>query len=51
MLKENYTEVTEFILLGLTDLADLKPVLFEVFLVIYMNTVIGNVGMILLIRT
>ena len=51
MLKENYTEVTEFILLGLTDLADLQPVLFVVFLVIYLNTVIGNVGMILLIRT
>ena len=50
MLKENYTEVTEFILLGLTDLADLQPVLFVVFLVIYLNTVIGNVGMILLIR-
>ncbi|KAM9681546.1 olfactory receptor 5M5-like [Dama dama] len=51
MLKENYTEVTEFILLGLTDLADLQPVLFVVFLVIYLITVIGNVGMILLIRT
>nr|XP_020724843.1 olfactory receptor 1030-like [Odocoileus virginianus texanus] len=51
MLKENYTEVTEFILLGLTDLADLQPVLFVVFLVIYLITVIGNVGMIFLIRT
>ncbi|KAB0378825.1 hypothetical protein FD755_010403 [Muntiacus reevesi] len=51
MLKENYTEVTEFILLGLTDLADLQSGLFVVFLVIYLITVIGNVGMILLIRT
>ncbi|XP_068824941.1 olfactory receptor 5M5-like [Capricornis sumatraensis] len=51
MLKENYTEVTEFILLGLTDRADLQPVLFVVFLVIYLITVIGNVSMILLIRT
>ena len=51
MLKENYTEVTEFILLGLTDRADLQPVFFAVFLVIYLITVIGNVGMILLIRT
>nr|CAI9699596.1 unnamed protein product [Rangifer tarandus platyrhynchus] len=50
MLKKNYTEVTEFILLGLTDRADLQPVLFVVFLVIYLITVIGNVGMILLIR-
>ncbi|XP_043310566.1 olfactory receptor 1030-like [Cervus canadensis] len=51
MLKENYTEVTEFILLGLTDRVDLQPVLFVAFLVIYLITVIGNVGMILLIRT
>ncbi|XP_055283811.1 olfactory receptor 1030-like [Moschus berezovskii] len=51
MLKKNYTEVTEFILLGMTDRADLQPVLFVVFLVIYLITVVGNVGMILLIRT
>uniref|UniRef100_A0A8C6FVF9 Olfactory receptor n=1 Tax=Moschus moschiferus TaxID=68415 RepID=A0A8C6FVF9_MOSMO len=47
----NYTEVTEFILLGLTDRADLQPFLFVVFLVIYLITVVSNVGMILLIRT
>ncbi|KAB0338351.1 hypothetical protein FD754_024644 [Muntiacus muntjak] len=51
MLKENYTEVTEFILLGLTDRVELQPVLFAIFLVIYLITVIGNVSMILLIRT
>ncbi|XP_065791090.1 olfactory receptor 5M5-like [Muntiacus reevesi] len=51
MLKKNYTEVTEFILLGLTDRADLQPVLFVVFLVIYLITVIGNMNMILLIRS
>ncbi|XP_068844180.1 olfactory receptor 5M10-like [Capricornis sumatraensis] len=51
MLKENYTEVTEFILLGLTDRVELQPVLFAVFLVIYLITVFGNVSMILLIRT
>ncbi|XP_043768938.1 olfactory receptor 1030-like [Cervus elaphus] len=51
MLKENYTEVTEFILLGLTDRAELQPVLFVVFLAIYLITVFGNVSMILLIRT
>ena len=50
MLKENYTEVTEFILLGLTDRAELQPFLFVVFLVIYLITVFGNVSMILLIR-
>ncbi|XP_010847706.1 PREDICTED: olfactory receptor 1030-like [Bison bison bison] len=51
MLRENYTEVTEFILLGLTDRVELQPVLFVVFLVIYLITVFGNVSMILLIRT
>ncbi|XP_069409446.1 olfactory receptor 5M10-like [Ovis canadensis] len=51
MLKENYTEVTEFILLGLTDRVELQPVLFAVFLGIYLITVFGNASMILLIRT
>ncbi|XP_045714318.1 olfactory receptor 1030-like [Phyllostomus hastatus] len=51
MSKRNSTEVTEFILLGLTDRAELQPVLFVVFLVIYLITVIGNVSMILLIRS
>ncbi|XP_037696387.1 olfactory receptor 1030-like [Choloepus didactylus] len=51
MLKKNYTPVTEFILLGLTDRAELQPVLFVVFLLIYLITVIGNVTMILLIRS
>ena len=51
MLKKNYTEVTEFILLGLTDRTDLQPILFMVFLVIYLITVIRNMNMILLIRT
>ncbi|XP_077901139.1 olfactory receptor 5M5-like [Ictidomys tridecemlineatus] len=50
MLKKNHTVVTEFILLGLTDRAELQPVLFVVFLVIYLITVIGNVTMIFLIR-
>ncbi|KAB0337655.1 hypothetical protein FD755_025522, partial [Muntiacus reevesi] len=50
MFKDNYTEVTEFILVGLTDRAELQPVLFVVFLVIYLTTVFGNVSMILLIR-
>ena len=51
MLKKNYTEVSEFILLGLTDWTDLQPVFFMVFLVIYLIIVIANVSMILLIRT
>ncbi|XP_076975777.1 olfactory receptor 5M5-like [Tamandua tetradactyla] len=51
MLMKNYTPVTEFILLGLTDRADLQPLLFVVFLVIYLITVMGNMTMILLIRS
>ncbi|XP_007644671.1 LOW QUALITY PROTEIN: olfactory receptor 1030-like [Cricetulus griseus] len=51
MLKKNYTAVTEFIFLGLTDRAELQPVLFVVFLLIYLITVIGNVTMIFLIRS
>lgn len=42
MLKENYTEVTEFTLLGLTDQADLQPALSMVFLGIYLITVIDS---------
>uniref|UniRef100_A0A8C5K8G2 Olfactory receptor 1030-like n=1 Tax=Jaculus jaculus TaxID=51337 RepID=A0A8C5K8G2_JACJA len=48
---KNYTTVTEFILLGLTGRADLQPVLFVVFLVIYLVTVTGNVSMMFLIRS
>ncbi|XP_062948704.1 olfactory receptor 5M5-like [Cynocephalus volans] len=51
MVKKNSTGVTEFFLLGLTDRAELQPVLFVVFLVIYFITVMGNVSMILLIRS
>ncbi|XP_074130672.1 olfactory receptor 5M5-like [Sminthopsis crassicaudata] len=47
----NYTMVTEFILLGLTDHPKLQPILFVLFLMIYLITVCGNVGMIALIRT
>ncbi|XP_064144145.1 olfactory receptor 5M5-like [Loxodonta africana] len=51
MLKKNHCEVAEFILLGLTDRAELQPILFVVFLVIYLITVTGNVSMIFLIRS
>ncbi|XP_064145052.1 olfactory receptor 5AP2-like [Loxodonta africana] len=47
----NQTEATEFILLGLSDNPDLQVILFVVFLLIYMATMVGNLGMILLIKT
>ncbi|KFO29543.1 Olfactory receptor 5B2 [Fukomys damarensis] len=46
---ENRTEVTEFLLLGLTDDPHLWLPLFITFLLIYTLTVAGNLGMILLI--
>ncbi|KAK7800508.1 hypothetical protein U0070_005403 [Myodes glareolus] len=42
---ENSTEVTEFILAGLTDDPELQIPLFIVFLLIYLCTVLGNMGM------
>uniref|UniRef100_A0A2I3T5S4 G-protein coupled receptors family 1 profile domain-containing protein n=1 Tax=Pan troglodytes TaxID=9598 RepID=A0A2I3T5S4_PANTR len=50
MTRKNYTSLTEFILLGLADTLDLQIILFLLFLVIYTSTVLGNIGMILLIR-
>ncbi|XP_069889005.1 olfactory receptor 5M11 [Dipodomys merriami] len=46
----NGTMVTEFILLGLTDRPELQPVLFVLFLVVYLFTLLGNLGMITLIK-
>ncbi|XP_008830396.1 olfactory receptor 5B12-like [Nannospalax galili] len=46
---ENSTEVTEFILAGLTDDPDLRIPLFILLLLIYLSTVLGNLGMIGLI--
>ena len=51
MAKNNCTLLMEFILLGLTDTLELQAILFSLFLVIYTLTVVGNIGMILLIRT
>ncbi|XP_006892380.1 PREDICTED: olfactory receptor 5M10-like [Elephantulus edwardii] len=51
MLSLNHSTVTRFILLGLTDDPVLEKILFVVFLVIYLVTMVGNLCMILLIRT
>ncbi|XP_002708995.2 olfactory receptor 5M11 [Oryctolagus cuniculus] len=47
----NSSTVTEFILLGLTDCPELQPFLFVLFLVVYLVTLLGNLGLIMLIRT
>ncbi|XP_044536241.1 olfactory receptor 8K1-like [Gracilinanus agilis] len=44
------TSVTEFILIGVTDRPELQAPLFGVFLLIYMITVVGNLGMIILTK-
>ncbi|XP_006122798.2 olfactory receptor 5AR1-like [Pelodiscus sinensis] len=49
MEEGNHSEVTEFFLSGLTDRLELQVPLFVLFLLIYIITVIGNGGMILLI--
>ncbi|XP_015745954.1 olfactory receptor 11A1-like [Python bivittatus] len=40
--KENVTGITEFILLGLGNSTELQPLLFSLFLVIYLVTITGN---------
>ncbi|XP_051039905.1 olfactory receptor 1052-like [Phodopus roborovskii] len=49
MADVNFTFVTEFILMGLTDHEELKVFLFILFLLIYVISLVGNSGMFLLI--
>ncbi|XP_012516217.1 PREDICTED: olfactory receptor 8B3-like [Propithecus coquereli] len=49
MLARNDSLVTEFILAGLTDLPELQQPLFYLFLMIYIVTIVGNLGLITLI--
>ncbi|XP_004648620.1 olfactory receptor 8H1-like [Octodon degus] len=46
----NSTDIPDFILLGLADTAETQLGLFLLFLLIYLVTVLGNTGMILIIR-
>ncbi|XP_036599873.1 olfactory receptor 8B3-like [Trichosurus vulpecula] len=50
MSLENSSSVTEFILAGLTDQAELQLPLFLLFMGTYVITIVGNVGLIILIR-
>ncbi|XP_006869978.1 PREDICTED: olfactory receptor 12-like [Chrysochloris asiatica] len=49
-LTRNYSEVTEFILLGFRTPPELQILLFFIFLLIYMITVVGNISMIIIIK-
>lgn len=44
----NSSAVTEFILLGLTDRTQLQPLLFVLFLLAYLVTMLGNLGRVVL---
>ncbi|XP_054827567.1 olfactory receptor 1020-like isoform X2 [Eublepharis macularius] len=46
----NHTVITEFILLGITDQPELRLPLFILFLLIYAFTLLGNLGLIILIK-
>ncbi|XP_010599229.2 olfactory receptor 5B12-like [Loxodonta africana] len=48
-LMDNISEVTQFILVGLTDALELQIPLFLIFALIYFITLVGNLGMIMLI--
>ncbi|XP_039716091.1 olfactory receptor 5B12-like [Pteropus medius] len=48
-LMENISEVTEFTLVGLTDVQELQIPLFIIFSLIYLTTLLGNLGIIILI--
>ncbi|XP_039174390.1 olfactory receptor 2G3-like [Crotalus tigris] len=47
----NQTEVWEFVLLGFSDYPMLEPVLFAIFLLIYLLILLGNIGIIILAAT
>uniref|UniRef100_A0A8C6W698 Olfactory receptor n=2 Tax=Nannospalax galili TaxID=1026970 RepID=A0A8C6W698_NANGA len=50
MAKTNLTLVTEFLLIAFTEYPELAVPLFHLFLFIYLTTLLGNLGMITLIR-
>ncbi|XP_028619654.1 olfactory receptor 7D4-like [Grammomys surdaster] len=51
MGKENHTEVSQFLLLGLSDDPKLQPMLFGMFLFMYLVTVLGNLLIILAVSS
>ncbi|MBZ3886149.1 Olfactory receptor 8K3 [Sciurus carolinensis] len=50
MEKYNLTAVHEFILMGITSRPELQAPLFGLFLIIYLVSVLGNLGMIILTK-
>lgn len=50
MVEENHTKMTEFVFVGLVDSPNMELLSFIVILIIYLITLTGNLGMIILIR-
>nr|XP_020830091.1 olfactory receptor 5AS1-like [Phascolarctos cinereus] len=50
MSERNYTAPTEFIFIGFTDYLPLQITLFLLFLAIYILTLVGNIGLIVLVN-
>nr|XP_034351767.1 olfactory receptor 5W2-like isoform X1 [Arvicanthis niloticus] len=50
MERENCSSFTEFILMGITNNSEVKVALFTIFLLVYLINLIGNLGMIVLIK-
>ncbi|XP_058383461.1 olfactory receptor 8K3-like [Diceros bicornis minor] len=50
MDKHNHTVLKEFILMGITDRPELQAPLFVLFLIIYIISVVGNLGMVILTK-
>ena len=50
MEPHNGTVLSEFILMGITDRPELQAPLFGLFLIIYMISVVGNFGMVILTK-
>ncbi|XP_075399539.1 olfactory receptor 5K3-like [Tenrec ecaudatus] len=51
MIQDNHSSTMNFILMGFTEYPDLKALLFVVFFVIYLITMVGNLGLVVLIST
>ncbi|XP_004706571.1 olfactory receptor 5K1-like [Echinops telfairi] len=49
MTEDNHSFTADFILMGFTDHPDLKTLLFVMFFVIYLITMVGNLGLVMLI--
>ncbi|XP_029468017.1 olfactory receptor 5V1-like [Rhinatrema bivittatum] len=50
MRKENQTQVTEFLILGFSNLPHLQLILFNVFLLVYVVTLLGNMMVIIILQ-